>query len=130
MRRLIFWLAASAAIAAPAPPTLRLGNQAHPERYAVQLTLDTDRESFEGQTEIALTLQEATSLIWLNGTHLEVQEASIASNGTSRKASVVPGGEDFIGFSWPHSIPVGAATLTVRYKGELSDKSRSRNQTQ
>ena len=123
MRLLIFSLAASAAIAAPAPPTLRLGNQAHPDRYAVQLTLDPDREAFEGQIEIALTLQEPSSLIWLNGTNLEVQEASIASNGTSQKASVVPGGEDFIGFSWPHSIPVGAATLTVAYRGQLSGNS-------
>src|ERR1700719_1893039 len=82
---LVFSLMASITIAAPAPPTLRLGNQAHPERYAVQLTLDPDREAFEGQIEIALTLQEPTSLIWLNGTNLEGREASIASNGTSQK---------------------------------------------
>ncbi len=122
MRLLIFSLAASAAIAASTPPTLRLGNQAHPERYAVQMTLDPDREAFEGQIEIALTLREPTSLIWLNGTNLEVQKASIASNGTSQEITVVPGGEDFIGLSWQRSIPAGAATLTVTYHGKLSDK--------
>jgi cytosol alanyl aminopeptidase len=122
MRVLVLCMAAFTATAAPTPPALRLGNRVHPDRYAVQLTLDPDRESFDGKIEIALVLQESASLVWLNGTGLEVQTASITSGGRTQPVTAVPGGEDFIGFSWPSAIPAGPATLVVQYRGKVSSK--------
>jgi cytosol alanyl aminopeptidase len=122
MRVLVLCLAAFTAAAAPTPPALRLRNRIHPDRYAVQLTLDPDRESFDGKIEITMALQEPASLVWLNGTGLEVQTASVVSGGSTQPVTALPGGDDFIGFSWPRAIPAGSATLRVQYRGKVSSK--------
>jgi alanyl aminopeptidase len=112
----------SAAPAPPPPPALRLPRTAAPTRYAATLTLVPSQKGFEGSVDIDLTFAEPTSFLWLNATEITVSEAHLEIAGRSVAARAVPGGEDFVGFSFAETVPAGAAKLHVAYRGELSDK--------
>lgn len=105
--------------AAPVPPTLRLGDQIQPKSYNAQLTLDPDKETFSGSIEIAITVKQPTSLIWLNGVDLDIDSAAIAT----QKATVITGNDNFVGFSFERPIPIGSSTIAIQYRGKVSSKS-------
>jgi alanyl aminopeptidase len=106
---------------AAVPPNLRLDGSVRPLRYAVDLTLLPDATSFSGIIDIEVQLEKPTSLIWLNATGLTIQEAQVAAK-TIETASVVPGGDDFIGLSLPQPTPAGPPTIHIRYQGKISEK--------
>ncbi len=122
MRLLFLSLVVLVINAAPPPPNLRLGNQVYPNRYSADLTLDPDKESFAGNIEIGITLREPISLMWLNGTDLEIQKATISRGPKTFQAAVEPGGDDFVGLSWPQSMPEGEAVLNISYRGKVPNK--------
>ena len=112
--------ARAAAPAHPAPPRLRLDDAARPVRYAVRLTVDPAAPTFGGAIDIDLTLARATTLLWLNGTDLTIDEAHFVVGGATVPARVVAGGADFLGFAVDRPLPAGAARLHVAYRGKLS----------
>ena len=67
------WAGGSAA--ASGAPRLRLGDAVRPTGYEVELTLRPEADSFPGRVTIDLELREPTTVIWLHGVDLEIQDA-------------------------------------------------------
>src|SRR6266542_71319 len=106
-----------------APPKLQLPKTARPIRYAIDLTLIPSRETFSGPAEIELDLSKATRLLWLNATDLSISRASLAVGSRTLPARVVPGGGDFVGFSFRRPGGPGRARLRVAFTGNVSSTS-------
>ena len=122
---LFFACSFAAAVAAPVaePPKLRLADNVQPVRYAVDLTIIPDHDTFHGAVDISVNVRTATPLIWLNAADLRVQDATFRSeSGAVSKAEVVPGGKEFAGFSFDHPIS-GAGSLHIAYEGKISRNS-------
>jgi aminopeptidase N len=107
--------------AADGPPKLRLGEvqQVKPEGYSVDLKLDPDREDFSGVIDMRLNVDQATPTLWLNATKLTVQRASIAYGGGKQNATVIPGGDNFLGLKPATPIPAGPAEVRIEYTGKV-----------
>ncbi|HEU4409520.1 MAG TPA: M1 family metallopeptidase [Polyangiaceae bacterium] len=112
--------AAGGAAEAPKPPALRLGRSVRPERYAARVSLTPGEREFEGSIDIDLALDEATSVLWLNGTGLTVREAHFEAGGAPVPARAVDGGGEFLGFRPERPIAAGKARLHVEYRGGVS----------
>ena len=78
------------ALAAPAPPKLRLPAGVHPTRMALDLTIIPGQPRFSGKVDIDLALDAPTTLVWLNATELTVDAAELRAGGTIHRARVVP----------------------------------------
>ncbi|MGH9380229.1 MAG: M1 family aminopeptidase [Thermoanaerobaculia bacterium] len=117
--------AAKAVAAEPQPPALRLPEGARPVSYAARLSLDPRQPEFDGSIDIRLALDQATDLLWLNATELEIEEAALTWEGREIEAEAVPGGEDFVGFRFPEPVGPGEGTLSVSYRGKISDRDTS-----
>ncbi|HEY7302641.1 MAG TPA: M1 family metallopeptidase [Bryobacteraceae bacterium] len=117
----------SAGWCASGPPKLRLGEvqQVKPESYTVELTLNPDRDDFSEVVGIHVNVEQAIPTLWLNATNIAVQKASVAYRGEQRSATVVPGGDDFLGLKFEAPIPPGPAQVRIEYTGKfmLSDQS-------
>src|SRR5580658_2727349 len=114
-----------AAAAAPTlePPKLRVPDNIQPMRYAVDLTIVPDRDKFQGAVDINVDIRTATSVIWLNASDLEIQEASFrTASGALSKAEVLDGRKDFAGFSFDHPVS-GKGILHASYQGKISRNS-------
>src|SRR5581483_2104997 len=112
-----FAIFCSATFAAPQPPKLRLPDTVAPTGYRVELTLDPGKDNFSGWIAIKVDVKEPVQTIWLNGTKINVQEASLAANGKSFAAKPVPGGDDFIGLEFDSPVPAGPAEIKIGYTG-------------
>ena len=108
---------------APQPPALRLPTAAVPTGYAVELTIDPGKDRFRGTVWIDLRVKEKTSLLWLNATDLEISAASAVVADRTRPVKVVPGGENYAGFSFARALPPGTARLKIDYTGKLAETS-------
>jgi len=122
MRELLLLTIAGALFAAPQPPAFRLPSDAVPVRYKLDLTLDPAKDTFSGIVTIDLQVRQATTVIWLNASHLSVGAATLEQNGSKLTATLVPGGDDFIGFEFDHPLAVGTARLHVEYTGQVNLK--------
>ncbi len=112
-----------AAAFAQQPPQLRLPTTLAPVRYTADLTIVPSQDTFSGAIDIVLNIREATPLIWLNARDLTVQTASLTAGGNALTARVVPGGSDFVGFSFEQPVPPGEAALHIVYSGKVSARS-------
>src|SRR6266487_4285976 len=52
--------------AAPEAPPFALSDDAVPRRYFIELTVDPDRDSFDGLARIEVDLRKRLPVIWLN----------------------------------------------------------------
>src|ERR1700722_16032320 len=89
-------LCAPLAFSAPTlePPKLRLDGSVQPLRYAVDLTIVPDRDTFHGSVDIDVDVRTPTQLIWLNAIGLTIQEAGFRPEaGAPLPAKTVPGGD-------------------------------------
>ncbi|HXO39922.1 MAG TPA: M1 family metallopeptidase, partial [Thermoanaerobaculia bacterium] len=111
---------AAAAATTGAVPRLRLPATASPLHYRVELTLVPAVEKFSGAVAIDLLLEEPTAVLWLNATALTIEAATLTAGSTRLAAGIVPGGDDFVGFSFARPIPAGRARLEIRFSGEVS----------
>jgi cytosol alanyl aminopeptidase len=91
-------VAAHPAAAPETPPKLRLPKTARPLRYAVDLTVVPEKETFSGAVDIEIQLDRPARVIWVNATELAISEASLETKGRKVPARILPGGEDFVGF--------------------------------
>jgi len=112
--------AASLAHAAPQPPAFRLGDVATPIEYAASLAIDPREARFSGEVRITLRVNRATPLLWLNATNLAIESAAFQQGNRKIPVTIVPGGEDFVGFqaNGADFVP-GVALATIRYTGIL-----------
>ena len=112
-------IASRLAAADPAPPDLRLPNDARPVAVSLDLTLVPDRETFAGEIGIDLEILRPTRLLWLNGQDLEIDAATLTVDGNSSPARYIPGGEEFVGFDFGREIQAGKARLEISYRGKI-----------
>ncbi len=106
---------------AATPPPLRLGESATPLNYVARLVVDPARDDFEGEISIDVRLNQATKMIWLNATELNISRAKIDLQATATSVALTPiaGGDDFVGLQADTVLPIGNAKITIQYKGKL-----------
>ena len=105
------------------PPKLRLDHSAQPSRYAVDLTIVPDRDTFHGSVDISVDIRTPSDVLWLNAIGLKIQDAVFQpESGDALPAKTVPGGDQFIGFAFDRSIS-GKGVLHVAYQGRISRNS-------
>ncbi len=105
---------------ATAPPTLRLPGNVRPIQQKLELTVDPSLQTFSGSVEIELEIRDELSVLWLNAAGLKVTSASLGRGGAMRPASIVAGGDDFVGFSTTTPLAPGAARLDAWFEGSVS----------
>jgi alanyl aminopeptidase len=117
----ILLAAALHATAATTPPKLRLAEvqSIHPTSYKAALTLSPLETTFSGSIEINLEIEQPTDTVWLNGNKLEVDDAGIRVPGQRLSATILPGGDDFIGFHFASPLPQGPAIMEITYSGRI-----------
>jgi alanyl aminopeptidase len=106
----------------PEPPKLRLPGTVRPTGYNVELTMDPKSASFQAVAEIALAVNQSTSVIWLHGKALTVKGATAMQGGVSIPATQVPGDADMIGFTLARPLGLGTASLRITYEGVASTR--------
>ncbi len=110
---------AAPAVAEVKPPELRLGDEARPVGYQLDITLVPEKETFAGAVAIDIELSRAVPVLWLNASALTVESATAVIGGEERALRVIPGGSDFVGFAAEEAMSPGRFTLKVRYRGLL-----------
>jgi alanyl aminopeptidase len=119
---LLAWAAACFAAKSPEAPSLRLPNTAAPIRYAVNLTIVPDKDTFDGSVDIDVDLKQPEELLWLNATKLNIKDAVLKTSGQTYQAAVVPGGDNFVGLRFDKEV-TGTGTLHITYDGAISRNS-------
>jgi len=111
--------------AKPQPPAFRLGDAATPLEYGATLAIDPKATQFSGEVRITMRINRYTPVLWVNATGLTIDSASFEQENRSLPVSVVPGGDDFVGFAarGPHFSP-GIATARIRYHGSYERATR------
>jgi alanyl aminopeptidase len=121
---LLFVAGTLGAASPPAPPGMRLTDTVVPVHYDLALTLDPDADAYTGSIDIRIRVAQATDLVWLNATGLTVDEARVLIEKPmveSLAAEIVPGDDDVIGVRLSAPLPVGQASLSLRFKGTLNN---------
>jgi alanyl aminopeptidase len=119
------FLFCSLSFAADQPPTLRLPDTVAPTGYRVQLTLDPTKPTFSGSIAIQVNVQQPVETIWLNATHISVQEASLQTGGKQMAARPETNGDDFLGLHFSSEVPAGPAEIKIRYTGDVRQQDSS-----
>jgi alanyl aminopeptidase len=114
--------AAAAPSADPAPPRLRLPDDARPTAYAAELTIDPTREQFSGRILIELDVKRPLSVLWLNADELSVHDVAAEEGEAHFHARVVTAPKDFVGVVFDRPLPPGHARVSLGYTGKLSSK--------
>lgn len=130
LRRLVAPISALAVLcsigfAADQPPKLRLPETVAPTSYRVALTLDPALDTFTGAIDIKVDVKQPIQIVWLNGTKINVEDASLLAGGKSIPAKAIPGGDDFIGLQFDSQLPTGPAEIKIRYTGAVRVKDSS-----
>ncbi|HYL88255.1 MAG TPA: M1 family metallopeptidase [Burkholderiales bacterium] len=117
---LIALACAALAQAAPQPPAFRLGDVATPLEYSAALAIDPRQSEFAGEVRIAIRVNRATPVLWLNATNLKIDSAEFEQGRRKIDVNVLPGGEDFIGFEARGAdFTPGIILARLRYRGAL-----------
>ncbi len=116
---------ALATLAAAQAPQVRLGDQAEPLSYAIDLTLDPGQEGFSGQVEIEIRLFKPTQSIRLNAHSLQIDGVKWQVGERT-----MAGGYDAVDnhntdFAAPSPLPAGRVRLTVDYHGRYDTQTTS-----
>ncbi len=105
------------------PPKFRLpGDVVAPVRYALDMTVIPDQDTFTGAVEIKLDFKQATPVLWLNAERLQIKNASLVTDGGAVAAKILTEPHDYVGFQFDHAVGPGPATLHVSYQGEINRK--------
>jgi len=95
------------------PPHLRLPPGARPTRVTAELTVDPTKDSFSGSEEMELSLDQPTSVLWLNADLLEISSTEPAS-------TVIPAPPAFAGLQFAQPLAAGKTTVKIAWTGKLS----------
>lgn len=116
---LILLLGIAAASWAQQSPELRLPETAKPLRMQLDLSIQAEDPAFSGIADIDLRFKEPASILWVNGTEIAVQEASLQIGDETIRPRVLQSQEDFLGFVFDHPVGPGDARLHIVYQGRL-----------
>lgn len=117
------FLWAAFATAAPKPPGFDLTNEVRPTRYALDLTIFPERPTFDGEVRIAIQVETAKPVIWINARDLNIGSASLQRSGSTLTLHPIPGDEETIGLEAPAPIPPGPAELRIAFTAKLDKDS-------
>jgi len=103
----------------------RLPETARPENYKLTFTPDLENAKFEGDETITLRVLKPTSEITLNAVDIDFHEVTIASGGTTQKATVAPDKEkEMVVLSVEKPLATGPSTIHITYTGVLNSEMR------
>ncbi len=94
-------------------PRLRLPTGVKPVRYTAELSIDPQRDDFEGTASLEVTADAVTPLLWLNAEHLKILD-------TDPKSTVVDAQPGFVGLQFEKPLPLGASTVKLHWQGKVS----------
>jgi aminopeptidase N len=124
MRRALAVLVALAVLPLPAVAE-RLPGGATPEHYTLWFAPDLRAATFRGRADIRVRLATPTAAITLHAAELAFDEVRIEAGGRTVTATVTERAKDeMVTFTAPSTLPAGAATLHIAYRGILNDKLR------
>jgi aminopeptidase N len=112
------------AVAVPAATQLqaqRLPTNAHPLHYALALTPDIVKASFEGSETIDLTLDAPSATITLNAIELDIHTVT---SGSQTATIVYDKEKEQATFTFAQPLPAGKSSLSLSFSGILNDKLR------
>jgi puromycin-sensitive aminopeptidase len=99
----------------------RLPYTVTPTRYDLVLEPDLATSTFRGEATIAVDVHEPVTAVVLNAADLVVEEAAV----DGRPARVAYDAEaERVTFTVAEAVPAGQATITVRYRGTISEELR------
>jgi len=103
----------------------RLPNTVHPESYTLTLAPDLTAATFTGVETIDVTVKEPVTTITLNAAEIAFQSVTVTAAGKQQKATIALDAEkEQASFTFPESLPVGKATLSIAYTGILNGQLR------
>ena len=103
----------------------RLPETARPENYRLTFTPDLENAKFAGDETISVSVLKPTSEITLNAVDIDFHEVTIASGGTTQKATVRPEKEkEMVVLSVEKALGAGPATIHITYTGILNSEMR------
>ncbi len=111
---------ASASLPEP-PATLRLPRTLVPTKYALTMTIDPRTDGFTGKITMTATIAAPSSVFWLHGEGLQIQQAHLLDDGRAVAVQVRPVGDDLLAVTTAAPI-AGAVVLTIDYTGRYADK--------
>ncbi len=108
------------------PAPFRLPTDVQPLRYSLTLTPDLKDFTFQGEAAIDIEVSAPTSRIMLNAIDLEVPSADLSLPGDKSWTPKIDLDEssETATFSFDQDIPMGTATLNIRFAGTLNDELR------
>ena len=115
-----FWMAIAvspATSAAPPAPVMRLGDAVRPVSYQLALTLEPEKETFDGRITIDVEITGARDFFWINGQQLNIRNAVVVQGGVASVAQAATSGTEFIGLQFAHPLAAGPARLVIDYSG-------------
>jgi alanyl aminopeptidase len=119
-------IAGLAAAAPQEPPPFSLNDDAVPRKYTIALTVNPDRDSFEGLARIEIDLLKKMPVIWLNATGLTVSDATAQTAGRTMPVRATVEEVDLLGIQPDSSTAAffekGHVTLSIRYRAPLAGK--------
>lgn len=111
--------AATTGPAAPVPlavPTGQLPRQVRPLGYTLELEIVPNRDRFGGRVQIAVQIDQPTSVVWLHGKGLHVTLAQATAAGHTVPASWTQTTEDGVAIlNFAQALPAGPAMIEIRY---------------
>src|SRR5271165_431631 len=103
----------------------RLPGGATPEHYSLSFNINFSNNTFEGDETITVKLDKPTKTITLNAVEIDFHEVTIVAGGPTQTATVSSDEKNEMAtFTVPAEIPAGAATVHIKYTGQLNDKLR------
>lgn len=122
--RALLLLALAASLPAQSPQ-VRLGDEAEPIRYAVDLTLDPASDSFSGEVVIDIRINEPSQTVRLNSHSLEIDSVSWSVGGRTISGGYSVVDEHNIDFGATQPLSTGEARLTIAYSGRYDTQTTS-----
>ncbi len=122
MRWFVWALATAAFSASPPPPGFQLSDDVTPAKYTVVLSIDPNKDSFEGTVFIEVNILKPTSTIWLNGRDLEPEFVQLSQGNVLRDARARTVGRELIQIDISGRPVSGIWGIYCSYHGRLDDK--------
>lgn len=105
-----------------AAPAFLLPDDVIPKRHIIEMTIDPNKDTFDGWVRIQVELRKPVSVIWMNAKDVTPKEASIEMGGRTYIARAEAAGGEFLGLQLDAAIGPGPATLSIRYQARLDEK--------
>jgi aminopeptidase N len=103
----------------------RLPGTVAPQHYALALTPDLSKATFEGSETIDVTLAEPAEAITLNAVDIAFKTVTVTAAEKQQTARIsLDKNNEEATFTFAEKIPAGKARLQIEYSGTLNDKLR------